>query len=176
MSDCLFELLDEFMLNKPDCFCDVYEFKQRLFDKMLVKDDSFKEVFDSVKWVDIKGIGVVNGRETLIVSLNKYLESVYKDVVLYLDEDKISIYMDMFDEWESKVDGFFRASIGIPVLYSDEEFEEAERKSKLLLKRYAELKNLKMMKARMLMPAFDSPLDTVEWLEREIEKLEGDKN
>jgi len=164
--------LDKIRDNKPDAFCSVMEFKKQVFDHMCESDEKIKEIFAKRQWAKPVLLGIAkDGTKVMGIAVDGYLESTYENVMDRFNERDHDIAV-FLDEWEDTVEGFFRANLGIDSYISDEEYEAAKKKVSKLVAKFAKLKGTRPMQTRMMMPSFDTPVDTVDWLEREIVKLE----
>ena len=165
------ELVDASLIAKSkEAFEHPSKFRIALYKIFLEKDEVFKELFNRVVWVQFEEVAELE--DGSIVSrpvYDNYLESVFDDAMEEFCETNQSIIKKVVELMKDD-EKFHLAAYNMEIFYTDKEWEDAKKKSKVLLKEYAKKNGFSMIKATLQIPSFSDPNDLVEWLEVELDK------
>jgi hypothetical protein len=166
MKDSLLEYLDTLNANRDilsDLTGSVY--RNTVLTNMKEKDEHIKELFDT-PWADNIKDPIMGTEITMIIS--SYLEDMLKDLMDDINENHAE-FMDVFNDWEKRREGFNMALVYAEELITEDEYENAMAEYKALLKKMADKEGLTLFQMKRKMPPFDNPFDAITWLEHKMD-------
>ena len=171
MYNCTLELILD--MKKHKSFCSAPDFRLRIFNLMIEKDQNIRDLFvNRVKgWVTERSLRIVGDMPGPLYVYDAYIERIFTDMMEeFCDEQQDLI--PILKEWEASGMPVFRMrDIYMEEYQSLEEYEKLVEEARKVLKRYAEMVDIKVSKIKITLPYFEDPEDLIAYLEREMELM-----